>query len=308
MKLLLEDMLIKCKSIHNDKYDYSLFTSYKNKNQKIDIICKEHGIFQQTIGNHIYHKSGCPKCGLKIRKKLNNPIIKFIEVHGNKYDYSKVIYKSIKSKIEIICNLHGSFYQTPNTHLKGSGCPKCGIDKMSKTLRKPVIEFINKCNEIHNNIYDYTEVVYNKLSDKIKIICKEHGYFYQRAFSHQQGFGCSKCNKSKGEKGIENFLNKNNIIFEYNKHFETCRNINTLPFDFYIPSMNICIEFDGIQHYESIPYFGGTDKLIYQRKLDNIKNNWCLKNNITLLRIKYKDFSNIENILTSLLYNYKNNK
>ena len=72
--------------------------------------------------------------------------------------------------------------------------------------------------------------------------------------------------------------------------------------------MNICIEFDGIQHYESIPYFGGTNKLIYQRKLDNIKNNWCLKNNITLLRIKYKDFSNIENILTSLLYNYKNNK
>lgn len=305
MKISLEDILQKCKNIHNDKYDYSLFTNYENKNQKVDIICKIHGVFNQTIGNHLYHKTGCPKCGLVIRKKLDNPIDKFIEIHGNKYDYSNVRYESIKKKVEIICKLHGLFLQTPHTHLKGSGCYKCGISKMSDSLKKPIDIFINKCEKIHEYKYDYSEVFYEKLTDKIKIICKTHGPFYQRAFSHQQGYGCDKCNKSKGEIKIENFLINNKIYFEYNKHFDTCRNKNTLPFDFFIPSLNICIEYDGIQHYESIKYFGGDSKLRYQKKLDNVKNNWCKENKISLLRINYKDFSNIENILSNMLYNKK---
>jgi hypothetical protein len=301
-RLSLSEVLLKLKIAYDDKYDYSLFDKYENKNQKVDLICKIHGVFNQNIGNHLYHKAGCPKCGLKVRKKLYNPVLKFKEVHGDKYDYSKVDYKSIKSKVEIICIKHGSFYQTPNTHLKGSGCPKCGLINMSGKLKKPLVDFINKCKDVHDNIYDYDEVCYENLSDKIKIICKEHGVFYQRAFSHQQGYGCSRCNKSKGEKKIEYFLNKNKIYFEYNKHFETCRNKNTLPFDFFIPKMNICIEFDGIQHYESIEYFGGDDKLKYQNRLDCIKNKWCLENNILLVRISYKDFQKIENILSSILY------
>ena len=209
----------------------------------------------------------------------------------------------MKKKVKIICKLHGEFFQTPQSHLRGSGCYECGLKKMSKSLKKPIEEFIKKCNEIHDWLYDYSKVKYDKLSDKIIIVCGKHGEFIQRAFSHQQGYGCSKCSKSKGEFEIEKFLSDNNIIFQYNKHFDDCRNKNTLPFDFYLPYYNCCIEYDGIQHHESIEYFGGDSKLEYQKKLDNIKNNWCLKNKIKLIRISYKDFSNIKNILSNYLYN-----
>lgn len=306
MKQTIEQVIIRMNMVHKNKYDYSLFKEYKNKYQKIDIICKDHGLFIQDIGNHLYHKTGCPECGLKIRKKIDDPISKFIEVHGNFYDYSKVEYVSIKKIVNIICKLHGDFFQTPQNHLRGNGCPECGIKKMSESLKKPVVDFIKKCNEIHDELYDYSKVEYNKLSDKIIIICNKHGEFIQRAFSHQQGYGCNKCSKSKGEYRIEKFLSEHNIIFEYNKHFDDCRNKNTLPFDFYLPFYNCCIEYDGIQHYESVYYFGGDDKLKYQKKLDGIKNSWCLKNKIKLIRISYKDFQNIENILFEYLYNNKN--
>ena len=298
----LTEILNKLSIIHNNIYDYSLITEYQNKNQKVDIICKLHGVFNQSIGNHLYHRTGCPECGFKIRKKLLDPISNFIRVHGDKYDYSNVRYVSIKNKVEIFCKIHGLFLQTPNAHLRGYGCGKCGINKMSNSLKKPLLEFLNECHYIHNNFYDYSKVNYNKLTDKIIIICKSHGEFKQRAFSHQQGNGCIKCNKSRGEKKVEEFLIKNKIYYEFNKHFDSCRNKNTLPFDFYIPSMNLCIEYDGIQHYESIEYFGGDEKLKYQNKLDLIKDNWCFENNINILRISYKDFNKIENILSNLLY------
>jgi very-short-patch-repair endonuclease len=207
--------------------------------------------------------------------------------------------------VEIICPEHGFFSQTPLSHLRGSGCPKCGIEKMKKSLKKPNDLFINECIEIHNNLYDYSKVSYNKLSDSIIIICKYHGEFKQRAFSHKQGYGCIKCNKSKGELKIENFLKERNIYYEYNKKFDTCKNKNILSFDFYIPNYNLCLEYDGIQHHESIDFFGGDVKLRYQKKLDNIKNKWCVDNKIDLLRISYKDFLNIENILEEKIYNIK---
>lgn len=176
---------------------------------------------------------------------------------------------------------------------------------MSKSLKKPIDEFLERCNEVHGNIYDYSEVSYNKLSDKIKIICNTHGLFEQRAFSHQQGFGCQKCSKSRGEKKIERFLIDNKIYFETDKKFESCKNKKQLPFDFFIPSLKICIEYDGIQHFEAVEMFGGQEKLKYQKKLDKIKDNWCIKNRINLLRIGYKDFNNIENILSNFLYKSK---
>ncbi len=100
-------------------------------------------------------------------------------------------------------------------------------------------------------------------------------------------------------------IERNNITYIYNKSFETCRNKNVLPFDFYLSEYNICIEYDGIQHFESIEYFGGDDKLKYTKKLDNIKNKWCEDNKIKLIRISYKNYNNIENILQKEIYKNK---
>ena len=304
-KLTKLEFIERSSIIHNNFYDYSLVIEFINKSQKVDIICKEHGAFSQEIGNHLYHKRGCRKCALSVRKKVDDPISKFREVHGEYYDYSKVEYISIKRKVLIICKEHGEFYQTPHSHIRGSGCYYCGLEKMKRSLKKPIYEFIRECNIIHSNLYDYSKVKYDKLTDKIIIICSDHGEFEQRAFSHKQGYGCSKCNKSKGEYKIEFFLLDKKINYKYNKRFDDCKNINTLPFDFYLPEFNICIEYDGIQHYEIVEHFGGQYKLDYQNKLDSIKNNWCLDNNVKLLRISYKDYNNIENILNNFLYKNK---
>ena len=113
--------------------------------------------------------------------------------------------------------------------------------------------------------------------------------------------GCPFCKESKGEKIIKNFLIDNNISFEQQKKFDDCKYKLKLPFDFYLSELNICIEYDGLQHYKCIKIFGGEKNFNLIKKRDEIKNDYCEKNNINLIRIKYN-----ENI-NEKLYFLKNN-
>ena len=205
-------------------------------------------------------------------------------IHNNRYDYVLVDYKNNSTKIKIKCPSHGIFEQIPQDHLKGCGCSNC---KNVKRLTKE--EFINRSNIIHDNKYDYSLVEYKNSSTKVKIICPIHGMFEQIPSKHLIKQGCPKCKKSKGEKYINNLLKENNINFEIQKSFKNCKNIKTLQFDFYLPEYNICIEFDGEQHYKSVKYFGGERELEIIQKRDKIKNEFCKNNNIKLIRITYKD-------------------
>ena len=125
-------------SIHGDTYDYSKFTKYVRVWNNIEIICKTHGQFFQSIGNHLLGH-GCPQCAkdkfyINPRNKKNTDyaINNFKKVHNDKYDYSKVDYKHNKEIVEIICKTHGSFFQTPNSHQTGNGCPICSQSGKSK--------------------------------------------------------------------------------------------------------------------------------------------------------------------------------
>ena len=121
-RLSKEDFISKAKSIHCDKYDYSK-VEYVNAQTKVCIICPEHGEFLQVPNAHL-SGNGCPKC--KGRNLTQQEVInKFKEIHGNKYDYSKVEYVNSQTKVCIICPEHGEFWQTPNNHLRGRGCPLC---------------------------------------------------------------------------------------------------------------------------------------------------------------------------------------
>ena len=117
---------------------------------------------------------------------------------------------------------------------------------------------------------------------------------------HIKGSGCPICNESIGEKKIYNYLNKNNIYCIKQKRFNDCKDIYTLPFDFYIPSYNLCIEFDGSQHYMPIDVWGGIAAFKQIQKRDLIKTNYCKTNKINLLRIKYSD-----NIIKSISEYFK---
>lgn len=225
------------------------------------------------------------------------------EIHLNKYDYSLVTYNGINKNIDIICKIHGIFKQKPYLHLRKRGCRKCNNDSSSKRRRLTKEEFIKKANLKHNNLYDYSLLEYNNSRSKVKIVCKNHGIFIQNSNSHLIGTGCPSCRSSKGEIIIMDILNKNNIEYEREYKFDGCFYVNLLPFDFFIPSLNYCIEYDGIQHFEPIVFFGGESHLEYIKSLDKTKDKFCIENNISLLRIKYTNKHNIELLLNNIIYN-----
>lgn len=171
----------------------------------------------------------------------------------------------------------------------GKGCLRCGIAERVEKATLSHEEFISRANEIHNYRYDYSKTIYVRSGDKIIIICSKHGEFMQNASSHLTGCGCPKCKKSKKEIATENYLKQHNYEYIMQHKFDDCKNINCLPFDFYLSKENILIEVDGLQHEKAVDFFGGKKAFKTRVLCDNIKTEYSKKKNIQLIRIKYKD-------------------
>ena len=247
----------------------------------------------KTCNNHIKKRP--------LRHTQKEIIEYFIKTHGDRYDYSNIIYTGVANKVDIICKKHGLFKQNIRNHINGQGCPKCRADNLSEKFRMSINEIIEKANKIHYGRYKYDIQIQPKNNQqKINIICDKHGIFSIKINTHLNGIGCAKCNCSKGELKIIQYLEKNNIKYEYQKKFPSCKNINELPFDFFLPYFCVLIELDGKQHF--IPYCRTPDnynKLNNIQKNDEIKNNWAKTNNIPLLRIN--DINFIDTILYQFL-------
>ena len=205
----------KAQEIHGDKYDYKNVI-YNGIHEKIKIICKEHGDFEQTPNCHIYKTAGCSKCIGRLVYDKSSFIEKAIEIHGDKYDYSKVEYINSQTKVIITCKEHGDFEQKANSHIQGHTCKMCGISLMIEKQKYTIQEFINKAQEIHGDKYDYSKVEYINSQTKVIITCKEHGDFEQVPNSHLQGCGCKICGVSSSiEKqtcSIHEFIEKSKAI------------------------------------------------------------------------------------------------
>jgi hypothetical protein len=114
-------------------------------------------------------------------------------IHNNLYDYSKIDYKNMNTKVDIVCQKHGVFQQIPNSHSRGQGCPKCGkIKNGANKTKRAKKEFIEKANLLHKNKYDYSLVEYKNSQTKVIIICPDHGEFKQKPNGHLSG-QCVKC-------------------------------------------------------------------------------------------------------------------
>ena len=159
--------------------------------------------------------------------------------------------------------------------------------------------FIIKANIKHHNKYNYSKVKYVDSKTKVEIICPEHGSFLQSPNNHLSGNGCPLCNISHGEKMISSILTDLKIEYIREYIFSDCINIKPLRFDFYLPEYNICIEYDGVQHFKPILFWKGEEGFKITVQNDLIKNEYCSKNKIKLLRIKYTE-KNIENISTKI--------
>lgn len=201
MALSHDQFVEKAMAVHGNVYNYS-FDSYINSGQKINILCNIHGIFSQTPNAHLVGQ-GCPECGkIKLAQIFKEKVLtneEFIEVsknaHGDKYDYKNCVYKGCFEKVNIICEKHGSFWQTAISHSRGSGCRKCGKENTAKLLSLTREEFIKRAQTIHGDKYDYSSVVYKNHDEKVEIICKKHGPFWQKANGHLSKKGCKKCTK-----------------------------------------------------------------------------------------------------------------
>jgi hypothetical protein len=203
-KLTKKEFISRSNEIHNKFYDYPLI-EYKNQNTKVIIICPEHGEFEQRPDHHLAGR-GCKFCAQSNKKNddtrkqhASNFIKRATKKWNGKYDYSKIDYTTARNKIIIICPEHGELLQSPDTHLKHE-CLKCSIKNHPNHQKRTTEEFIIKAKNIHGDRYDYSKVDYKGNRDKVEIICKEHGSWWQTPYNHLQNRGCRCCtNRSKGE-------------------------------------------------------------------------------------------------------------
>lgn len=313
VKIGKEDILKRLLTIFPN-YTFDL-SEYTNTHCKIKTICGDGHESYQTVKN-LLKGHGCNTCGnirSSNKQKLNfdDVLKKFKDVHFDKYDYSEFDYKKNRIDSTIICPEHGRFTQSPWTHMKGHGCPSCSGNKRLDTDM-----FIKRSKDIHSIDYDYSKVNYINMKIPVEIICPKHGPFHQVPATHIiSGSGCPVCSQSYGERLVEIFLKSKNIKYESQKKFSKCKHKSLLSFDFYLPDYNTCIEFNGLQHYHPVDIFGGVENYKIIKLRDNIKNDFCEKNNIKLIVIKQdkkhinledikNQISNISNIIHKESYKY----
>ena len=364
-----EIFINKSREIHGDKYDYSK-VEYHNSQAKVIIVCKEHGGFNIKANNHSIQKQGCPQCGRiqaneNIRKSWEVAKGRFERIHGDEYQYIEETYVDFTTKMTVVCAIHGNFEITPHSHYSmGAGCRECGIirgsDKNKHSLEEVLIEF-NNC---HNNLYEYDYKSYKSVGEDIRIKCKKHGWFEQQVHyhksgggckecsyeligdrtkitldkfikqsidihgdyydyskvkwinqyseiligcpkpnhgyfkqvprEHKRGSGCTKCNYSRGERAIFNWLKQKKIEFVPQYTFPNLRHKNLLRCDFYLPDYNLVIEYNGLQHYKAIEHFGGEKSFKKTKMRDVIKETFCKESNIGFRIIRYDEDVNIE--------------
>lgn len=271
---------------------------FKNVDSVTTFICKKHGEFERTFYQLMNRRYPCPMCSPTGPKGWKYIEKKLIAKHGNLYDYSlnENDYQH-RNKLKIICKQHGIFIQSVGDHLSGCGCPECYKEEKQTTVNDFLLQSITK----HGNEYDYRKIFdeYKTVSSKVTIICKKHGEFYQRAADHRNGVGCPWCkNNSKGERIIKSLLDRMKIDFIPQKTFSDCITPRGFPyrFDFYIPKLNIIIEFDGIQHKT-----GKFMDTIREHKVnfsDLEKDKYAAENGIKMIRINnINDIEKIENML-----------
>lgn len=246
-------------------------------------------------------------------KKLtqNEVIERFRQVHGDKYDYSKVVYVGMNEKVIIICPEHGEFLQTPAKHInRKQGCPKCKFTKLSKLFSSNTEEFVQKASLVHSNRYTYDRTEYVQSRQKVIVTCPKHGDFLVTPDNHLRGKGCPRCKTSIGENAIEDWLKGSKLSYKRQftiKSDEIDRPSHKLVVDFLveIEDRKYLIEYDGIQHFRFTEAFHKTQEgFEAQQRRDNMLNTYCQNHSdeFTLIRVNYlQSVSEITHILCEKL-------
>lgn len=269
---------------HGTKYDYSK-TVYKGIQQRVTVICRDRGQFDQIARNHM-NGSECPQCKLIERRKWQTLTTeKFIQkaklIYGDIYDYSKVIYKRNDVNVTIICDKHGEFEQRASTHLEAHRCPTCGRESMKYSSEK----FVEKAKLIHGEKYDYSESKYLGSNEKVVIICRIHGKFRQTPSCHYLN-DCPRCSSGKSEERCrEIFCSIMNVPFPNSRP----KWLQKLTLDGYNEDLKLAFEYQGVQHEKIMWYDYDDEKYLIERKeRDSRKRELCKENGVVLIEIPFQ--------------------
>ena len=267
-----EEYIKECKE---NKLDLPI-EKYVNTRTKINHKCSKGHIYPQRPADHL-KGDGCPICS---DNKKKNPKEYLNECKNKGLDLPIENYIDAHTKINHKCSKGHIYPQTPNSHLYGQGCPKC-----SGNIRKSHEDYYNECKE---NKLDLPIEKYVNIGTKIKHKCKYNHIYSQRPADHLRDIGCPLCSESHGERFIRNYLDKHCIKYIPQKRFKDLKDKQPLSYDFYLPDYTILIEYQGIQHFESVS-FNGKDytDLDKQKYHDTLKRAYAKDNGYKLLELHY---------------------
>lgn len=275
-------------------------TEYKNTGARIKCKCLVDGFEWDATPHILLEGHGCPECYRKKANRRNEN--EFLSELKEQFPTVKLKSKYVRIgvKVDYECAVCGYEWSAiPDTILNNPnsvGCPRCaGRAKVTEEEYKKRVAKANKFVEYIGG--------FNGMLGHAQFKCVKCGFIWDTtASSIENGSICPRCKMSRGESAIESYLNDNHIDYIAQYRFSDCKNERQLPFDFYIPSHNMCVEYDGEQHFMPVT-FGGISKNEAKRNFehckanDRIKDNYCKHNGIHLVRIPYTDFNNINEIL-----------
>lgn len=269
---------------------------YVNARTKIKCVCLVDGMVWYPTWDNLRVGKGCPECANNRKRTPNNKFIKDVRKINRNVNI-KSEYKNMASMMNCSCNKCGSDYIIrADSLMAGYGCPACSKRKRSKTHDL----FVEEMSDINRGIAVIGN--YENKRTRVKCKCTVCGRkWFALPNNLLVGSGCPDCAPmSYGEEIVSGVLDKLNLIYEREYSFDDCVNEIALRFDFYIPKLNTCIEYDGEHHFKPINYFGGEDKYKKVQKNDSIKNNYCKENGIKLIRIPYTEKDIKQSLMSQL--------
>ena len=260
--------------------------------------------WETKYSNFVNNKTGCSKCSKKVLYKEeieDNVNERLMEINATLRE--PYIYENNYSVLKLKCNIDGHKWESRYYNFVNSkkGCAKCAkVFKLTqKETEKKVIE---QCRIMNYNLVE-PFIYLTMATTTFTLKCNKCDHTWPVRYNNfiNSKSGCPKCSSSKGEQEIEKILKERNIPYATQKTFSDCKDVGYLLFDFYLPLKNMCIEFDGIQHFESFDFFGGEKKLMETQKRDKIQTQYGINNKIELVRIHYTNLKNIKEILLDVV-------
>lgn len=277
-------------------------------------VCPKNHSYKMSVSSRTSKGNSCPYCsGQKVLKGYNDIATTNPEIL-TEWDYNKneikptEISRGSEKKIWWVCTEFHSYNSSVSNKINGCGCPYCAGKKVLKGFNDLMTTNPELCKEWdyekNGNLtpYDISKGTHKKVWWK----CANNHFFLMKVANRAcLGQGCPYCSGSKMERFLYDYLKRENILFQREKKFKDLY-ISYYPYDVYCKKENVIIEADGIQHFESIDFF--TENISFEERVrrDNLKNTYCLNNNISILRIPYiydvvKDKDKIENLVLKFI-------